>query len=82
MHCKHVIMSMLSEILYRIHNRGVYYQGAYLTHCFEVRGPDIGNVYIIIPVPSESVSRGPRFHVRENDIYAPAYTHARYRCVV
>ena len=47
------------------------------------RGPDIGIVYIIIPVPSDSVSRrGPRFHGRVNGIYAPAYTHVRHRSVV
>ena len=57
MYCKNVIMSMLSEILYRIHKRGVYYQGACLTHCFWGRGADIGTVYIIIPVPSDAVSR-------------------------
>ena len=72
MYCKNVSMSILSEILYRIHKRGVYYQGACLTHCFG-RGPDIGTVYRIIPVPSDSVSRrGPRLHVRENDLYVPA----------
>ena len=46
MYCKNVIMSMLSEILYRIHKTGVYYQGACLTHCFFwERSPDIGTVY-------------------------------------
>ena len=33
MYCKNLIMSMLSEILYRIHRRGVYYQCACLAHC-------------------------------------------------
>ena len=47
------------------------------------RRPGIDTVYIIIPVPSDAVSRRrPRLHVRENDLYAPAYTHARYRYVV
>ena len=46
-------------------------------------GPDTGTVYIIIPVPYDSVSRrGPRLHVRENNLYVPAYTHGRYRSVV
>ena len=73
MYWKNVIMSMLSEILYGIHNRGVYYQGACLTHCFfGGMSPDIGTVCIIIPVPSDSVSRrGPIFYVRENDLYTP-----------
>ena len=54
-----------------------------ISYSFWGRGLDIGTVYISIPVPSDSVSRrGPRFHVRENDLYAPAYTHARYRSVV
>ena len=37
------------------------------------RHPSIGIEYISIPVPYDSVSRrGPRLHVRENDLYAPA----------
>ena len=69
MHCKNVIMS------YVIRNT--------ISYSFWGRGLDIGTVYISIPVPSDSVSRrGPRFHVRENDLFAPAYTYARYISVV
>ena len=54
MYCKNVIMSMLSKTLYRIHKIWVYYQGAIV---LGGTGPGIGTVYIIIPVPSDSVSR-------------------------
>ena len=76
---------MLSEILIVFIKEVCIIKGACINPLFfGGRGPVTGTVYIIIPVPSDSVSRSdPGFHVRENDLYAPAYTtHAHYRYVV
>ena len=85
MYCKNVIMSMFCEntITIVLIKEVCIIKAPVSPIVFRGMHPCIGTIYIIILIPSDTVNRQrPRLHVSENDIYAPAYTHARYRYVV